>query len=265
MRRVFLRLCFASTVVVVQLVSTISFAETISKQQCLDAHVQSQEAKLNKKLRIARKHLEVCSNPICPLLVRKDCTPWLTEVQGQIAKLQLQVSASGLSAQEIRATLDGESIPVREVIEIDPGEHSLQVQAPGFVHHAAKVKVEPGQRYELDVVLQPDSTAKRSGKAHAAPLIFGGIGVVGLGAFTYFGLKGWSGEDELKRCKPLCDPVRVDEVSRTYILADVGLGVGVITLGAAAYLWLRKPTEPAVSVVPWVSRSASGVGIFRVF
>lgn len=225
-----------SLVGAVLLASTQGHADTISKQPCLDAHVQSQEARLNGKLRLAREHLTMCADPTCPSLVKDDCVPWLEEVKGQIGSVKIQAQAGGLSPREIRVILDKEGVTAGSTIEVDPGEHTLRVEASGFEPHASSVKIEPGQSRQIDVVLQASSVPSAplpSKRSRVAPLVLGGVGLAGLGAFAYLGLKGRSDEGELKKCKPTCDPVRVDNVSTTYILADVGLGV--LALGAATY------------------------------
>ena len=68
---------------------------------------------------------------------------------------------------------------------------------------------------------------------------------VGLGGFAYFGYRGLSTKSDLddQKCKPACPQERVDEGNRQFLIADISLGVGVVALGAATYLWLshREP------------------------
>jgi hypothetical protein len=69
--------------------------------------------------------------------------------------------------------------------------------------------------------------------------IFGGVGVLALGSFGYFGLSGKSLDNELEReCAPRCSSDRVDHVRTQYIVADVSLGVGLVSLALATYFFL---------------------------
>ncbi|MCS6899380.1 MAG: hypothetical protein RMJ98_06815 [Myxococcales bacterium] len=89
---------------------------------------------------------------------------------------------------------------------------------------------------------------------------------MGLGAFAYLGITGKSEEEGFKRCKPFCDPVEVDAVSRRYLFANVSLGVGVVVLGAAVYLWFPKPPQAAATrATPWIGPGLSGLGMERSF
>ena len=244
-------------------------AETISKQQCIEAHAQAQETRQNNKLRLAREHLKMCATASCPALVRDDCGPWLNEVNKQIPTLRVDVRSSEGTLADLRVNLDGETIAAGATVELDPGDHSLRVEAGNHEPHALELKVPPGKPIQVSVTLLPRAAPQGPEPprpSRAAPLVLGGLGLVSLGAFAYLGATGKADEDELKKCKPTCDPGRVDEVSRRYLLANLGLGVGVVALGAATYLWLRKPAPARTTqLVPWVGPGLSGVGLSRSF
>lgn len=245
-----------------------ALADTISKQQCLDAHVQAQEARQSNKLRLAREHLKMCAAATCPALVKDDCGPWLEEIGKQIPGLRVAVRSEGQPVKDARVTLDDEPISADTPIEVDPGEHRVRVEASGHEPFLRVLRVEAGKQELVAAELQKPAherpaAAKRS---RTAPLVLGGVGLLGIGVFAYLGSSGKSDEEELKKCKPFCAQSRVDEVSRRYLFANVSLGVGVIALGAATYLWLRKPpSATATRVVPWVGPGLSGLGVVRAF
>lgn len=86
---------------------------------------------------------------------------------------------------------------------------------------------------------------------------FAVVSLVGFGAFAGFGLYGNSQKRSLETCKPACDPLRVDEVKRDYIIADVGLGVGVVFLGLATWSFVTRPEVPRQTVA-WRVNIAPG-------
>jgi hypothetical protein len=75
--------------------------------------------------------------------------------------------------------------------------------------------------------------------------VLGGVGVAGLGVFAGFGLAGKSSQDDLeKTCSPRCSPDDGKSVKTKYLLADIGLGVGVLSLAAATYFAVRPAPAP---------------------
>jgi hypothetical protein len=253
---------------VVMLSGKGALANTIGKQQCLGAHVQAQEARQSGKLRLAREHLKMCAAAACPALVKDDCGPWLEEIGKQIPGLRVEVRGEGQPVKDARVTLDDEPISADTTLEVDPGEHRVRVEASGYEPFFRVLRVEVGKQDLVTAELQrpPQEHAPAAKRSRTAPLVLGGMGFIGIGVFAYLGSSGKSDEEELKKCKPFCAQSRVDEVSRRYLLANVSLGVGVVALGAATYLWLRKPpSATATRVVPWVGPGLSGLGVVRAF
>ena len=78
------------------------------------------------------------------------------------------------------------------------------------------------------------------------PLVFvlGGVGLVGLGSFAFFGIRAKNDEAELRDsgCQPRCDVDEVDAVFEKQVIADVSLGIGVAALAAATIVFLTRPT-----------------------
>ena len=72
-------------------------------------------------------------------------------------------------------------------------------------------------------------------------VVVGGIGVLALANFALFGLMGKSDVDKLQNCKPNCAESDVDSARTKLIIADISLGVGVIGVGVAAFLYFTRP------------------------
>jgi hypothetical protein len=100
----------------------------------------------------------------------------------------------------------------------------------------------PGQ---LPAPGQPTARAStRADSSRGSPVlayIVGGAGLAAVG--SSFLLAHWGREDSilLDRCAPNCSRQSLDHVSTMYIAADVTLGVGVVALGAATWLYLSRP------------------------
>ena len=93
--------------------------------------------------------------------------------------------------------------------------------------------------------------------------------LIGLTGFGYFGLKARQREGQLEeQCQPICTTSQVDEVRRDYLLANIGLGLGVGSLVASGILFLAhssKSTASASKLAPTVQLSPASVGLAGSF
>ena len=95
--------------------------------------------------------------------------------------------------------------------------------------------------------------------------IAGGVGLTGLGAFAALAASAEASKRSLESdCAPFCQHSRIDSVRNRYYLADACLGVGVVSLGVASYLWLTRPSVtreiPASSPPTQISLSSGPDG-----
>jgi hypothetical protein len=67
--------------------------------------------------------------------------------------------------------------------------------------------------------------------------ILGGIGLASLGVGGGFGIAGLSQKSTLDECRPRCASSEVDTMQRSFLVGDVLMGVGIVSLGAAAILY----------------------------
>ncbi len=68
-----------------------------------------------------------------------------------------------------------------------------------------------------------------------------GVGVLGVGGYFTFNLKGSADNDALVvLCKPNCNPTSVRHVRNIYLAADISLGIGLAALAGSTYLFLRS-------------------------
>jgi hypothetical protein len=94
----------------------------------------------------------------------------------------------------------------------------------------------------------PAATASRS---LVAPILFGLVGVAGVGGYGVLTQWGRRDNDRLAECSPDCAQVSVDHVRRLYLGADVSLGVGLAALATTSWLVFRPaPTAERSSHAP---------------
>jgi hypothetical protein len=84
--------------------------------------------------------------------------------------------------------------------------------------------------------------------------VFGAAGVVAVGVGTVFAVSGASAESDLDACKPSCSADDVNGVSTKYAVSDVLFSAGAVSLVAAAYLFITRPTAPPAPAVGMPNR-----------
>jgi hypothetical protein len=93
----------------------------------------------------------------------------------------------------------------------------------------------------------------------AASWLLGGVGVAAMGVFGYFGVRGMLDADHLRStCVPACSSSDVADVHTKLVVADVALGVGVVSLVAAT--WFAVSALSAPRRASWEVRVAPRVG-----
>jgi hypothetical protein len=150
----------------------------------------------------------------------------------------------------------------------------------GAVEGAVDGAVEGAVDDEPALGLARSAGARRPGEAAAsrkgAPwsaYALAGVGLLGVGGYWTFNLKGSADNDALAvLCKPDCNPTSVHHVRNLYLAADISLGIGVAALIGSTYLFLRsndteaeRPRSRAshiseLSVAPTASGALATVG-----
>lgn len=176
----------------------------------------------------------------------------------RIAHHEQQISRDGAVID--RAVL-GTAVPV------DPGDHLVEVSAPGKKKWSKPVDVRPGAQIVVELP-ELEAETQTAGAAGAAPssdyagsssskggtqkvvaLVAGGVGVVGLVVGTVFGLQATSKWSDAKgRCANPpsgCDDEGVrlgDDARSAATLSTVGFAVGAVGVAAGTILWLTAPS-----------------------
>lgn len=255
-------------------------------EACLEAHSSSQSLRKESKLLEARQRLLICAADACPQMVRNDCAPWLDEVNGMIPSVVFVARKDGRDLTEVAVFADGAQLVSRldgRPVEVDPGPHKLRFETPGSAPIERDVVISVGQRGREESVdfggaAAPAASAvpppAASAPVVAAPTpavsahvqrpvpastwIFCGVGLAALTVGTVFEVRGMSirGDLDDQGCKPYCSKSDVQSGERSVLAGDIALGVGVVSLAAAAFTFFTRPEAPAAerSAMGWRPR-----------
>lgn len=260
----------------------LAHAVTPSVNECLAASDDSLKFNAAHKLRAEREQLLICASESCPREIREECVRRVDQVNQALPTVVFEVKdRSGADVTNVRVSMDNEVLTERldgMAIAIDPGEHRFVFQIVGETPIERQLVIPMAQknRHEL-VALAP---ANVSGAAQSRPgtaeppaiersgglsqqRIFGivsaGVGVVGIGVGTAFGLTAKSKKSDAEQLCPgdhYCDDQRgVDrwnDAKAAGNLATVGFIVGGLGLAGAAVLWFtdkqHSPEQPRVGL-----------------
>jgi hypothetical protein len=248
------------------LVATVASAHVASadeREQCASSAEQAQQLRDEGKYRRAREQMLSCAREVCPGPIKSDCGKWLTEVDREAPTVVFGARDSkGTDLVDVRVSMDGAVLTERlegKPIIVDSGEHTFKFEMKDGNVKEEKVLLRAAEKARPLIVnfgtpgggASPSTGPKTPGQTEngegslVPALVVGGIGVVALGSFAIFGLGGKSDVDDLQKCKPNCAEQDVDHARTKLIIADISLGIGVVALGVATYMFLTRPKVDA--------------------
>ncbi len=281
------RMALALLVITPAMVSTTARGDDI--QACLEAHEKSQVLRKEGKLLDTREQLLVCARDVCPAIIRKECGPWLDQVNHAMPSISFAARRNGRDLVDVKVFMDGELMASQldgRAVDVDPGPHTFRFEAAGMDPVEMKAVVREGEKArelladfggkEVSPAAGPGSAAAGppgadTGTARPIPMltyVLGGVGIAALAGSAVFELRGLSKRSDLdnQNCKPYCDKTEVDSARQSILIGDVALGVGVASLGAAAYFYFTRPVVPAhatsarIQFLPTTGGAMAGVG-----
>jgi hypothetical protein len=146
-------------------------------------------------------------------------------------------------------------------LPVDPGEHTVIVEAPGTQSALFTSQVGAGEHASLEVKLgtlsttteppkdsAPQTSASAAQPSHTAAYVVGGLGVAGMVTGVVAGLIVLSKKSTVNsECvDKQCSQAGIDAVSsgKTFgVVTTVGFLAGALGLGTATYLFLSAPAE----------------------
>ena len=236
----------------------LSHAQPASeKKVCADAYIAGQIARRDGHLLDARDKLTRCSEESCPVATTRDCRKWREEVEAQIPSIVIEVrDRDGRQTTNVRVKMDSELLVERiegRAIPVDPGKHKFEFELDGATKSFDLTVLEgiKSQKVEISFeVERPRRAARPELPEMDRPVpisvyVLGGVGVVGLAGFAYFGIKSQQEAAGYRSdCGPYCGEEDTDSVRKKQVYADIFLGVGVVAIGAGTFFYLTRPSVP---------------------
>jgi hypothetical protein len=251
---------------------------TPSKAECAAAYEASQESRAAGQLRKTRERLEFCAQPECPSFVQRDCSRWFSEVERELPSVRISARDwEGASSSDLQVSLDGERLqePVADhPISLDPGQHEFVFERAGRSPITRTIVAQQGVQNRVLVVdfgpagneaAQVDRGQAGKGTS-LKPYAYAAwaLGAVGLGTFAIMGTIGRSDKQALKDDCPevditpgavpspgICIPPDVDSrnstIDREFLIADIGLVVGIVGAVGGTALFFLSPSAPSKS------------------
>jgi hypothetical protein len=233
----------------------LASSAALASGPCVNAADRGQALRDKLKLRAAREEFITCAKDSCPAVVRTECIQWLADVDARLPSIVIRATdVSGRDVDDVRVTIDGvleESRLVGRRINVDPGLRRLRLEHPGAASIDTQLIAREGEHNRIvDIVFTAPAAAPAAGSAPAsapgdkatpfpiAGVVFAGVAVLGAGAFAYFAASGQSDVDDLRSsCAPRCAASDVSSARTKIAIANIALGVSVVSLGIAGYFF----------------------------
>jgi hypothetical protein len=261
--------------------STRAVAGNASQDPCLSAPVAGQKLQRAGKLIEARAQFQVCARDVCPKVVVQACTRWLGEVDADLPSLKLSAQDErGQELSDVGVSIDGAAtVPIGpNALAVDPGTHQLVFHRDGSPDVTRQVTVNAKDKnHEVQVtfasapkpvsqpavqtqVSTPAATTAPPSSATSRPVpvlawVLGGVGAAAAVSFATFGTLGLAqrgGSDCSQSARHDVFTSCQDSAHTKFQVADVALGIGIVALGAAAWVYLKRPSveqsSPSVAV-----------------
>jgi hypothetical protein len=263
-------------------------ARADDKAACLDAASKGQSLRDHGKLVEAREQFRRCAAQGCPQMVVQDCGGWLTDVEKSLPTVVVTAKdASGNDLVDVKVTLDGQPLLAKltgEALPVNPGPHAFHFEAAGGLTVDRQVLVKQGDKnQEVAAVLGAPAAAAPASQPPPAALtppppassssawrttgwVLGGLGVVGLGVGTAFGIVSMNDKSGAHcDANNFCDPGALSSGRSAATGADVGFMAGGALLAAGLVLVLLAPpgsdATGSLHVTPLVGSGSAGASI----
>lgn len=268
-------------------------ASAQSRAACADTYEQAQVERQGKKPAAAHASFSKCAQSACPAIIREPCRQGADELAATLAEVVVRAKGEAahggiVETPSVDDATRGDAT-VGTAFLVEPGSHVFSVRArDGTIARATKV-LRAGEK-GVEIILDLDSANARATagvpigtgapqakegaptepiapppepgpRRHPAVLPLAATAAVG---FIWFGAFGYSTRAEHDRLRDecargACPAGARDGIDRRYLLADIGLGVGIVAAAASAYFYLRSPSSPARATV-LASPRGRGIG-----
>lgn len=189
---------------------------------------------------VAERVLAIVATPNEPepfTVARGQATAMLSTLEHDIPALT--VTVRGPAPGRARVRIDGTDVALTDTLRVDPGRHTLAVEAPGFITNTLIVDVGRAERRALEVRLVPAGVSGDQGDGLASsPLFWTGAAttLVGLGVGVGFGVASIDLAGDVEAACPGfegCSPDLREDADASLTMANVSnVAFGVAGAGA---------------------------------
>jgi hypothetical protein len=269
--------------------SPLAAADTISKEQCIDAHSRGQDAQSDGKLTLARKLFLTCAQSSCPVLVQGDCARFVDDLSRQQPSLTFVArDAQGADLPDTSVYVDENLAATRlddgKAHEVDPGRHTVRFTSAGK-EYTTTIVVGLGERSRTVMAtfttINPPAPAARA-TASAGPTVHtvhplgskiaigaGGVAVATGAVLAVLGVRKVPSSCSISsnQCSaPPGDPV-FDQAKSGMQEVNIGIAIGsigaVALAGGLTWYFLKATTErdDRAALAPVVGRDSAGLAL----
>jgi hypothetical protein len=268
-------LCFGIPLATLFCLASAPALADVTKDQCVEANGKAQDLRRDGKLSSAREQLRTCANPSCPAIVRDDCTKRLDDLERVQPTIIFEAKdGAGNDLIAVKVTADGIPLADRLVgtpLSIDPGEHTFTFEAAGqpalqkkfVIRESEKDRREritlgatdtatpqavPASGAQPPTSTQPPETSPGLGTQKILAVVAGGVGVVGLGLGTAFGLMTISKRNDAQSaCPNSCSTqdgvTKWSDATSAGNVSTIAFIIGGVGVAGAAVLWFTAPSS----------------------
>jgi hypothetical protein len=212
----------------------------------------------------------------------------LAQIETRIPWLSVKVIGP---TSGVHVEVDGKEVQPDMESPVDPGAHSVGVDAAGFESGDQRVTVKEGEHKQVTITLEPTAKAapkpKESSGTKVPAIAAFGVGAVGLGVGAVFGILAF---DETGKAKQFCDgnkcPARPEVVSARntaiangnvstvgFVVGGVGIAAGIVlllTVGSSSSKPSDEKADEKTDTVSWTpyfgaSQTAGEAGVIGRF
>ena len=212
---------------------------------------------------VARSDLLLCSRASCPAAIQADCVDWLEEVMRSLPSVVVTAHARGRDVANVKVSVDGKLVAESlsgAALEVDPGQHVFHFEsAPWPPVERAILVSESVKGRAIDIEFAPplpDIVAPRAPDVphragrHAFDKLDHALGAGAAAGLVTAGVAGgwglWSRHHLEESCAPFCRGDQKSAVHDKLVVADVALGVAVVSL-VVLYLHVTRPLDPGAT------------------
>jgi hypothetical protein len=227
-------------------IATSNPASADEVDRCVAASEKGQKARRAGNLMEARAAFLQCAGEKCPSVVKAACTEWLDQVTAALPTIVVAVTdPDRKDIVDARIVVDGKAVALGRAVPLDPGPHSIAVEADGFESSTQSIvarESEHNRSVSFSLSKKSDAPPARSSEQKGIrPItwITGGLALAALGSFTGFGLRGhFIAADLRERCAPNCLESDRDRAHTSYVIADISLIAAVLLGGISVVTYL---------------------------